>query len=170
MSHHGPKVPLEERIALCQEFAKEWAEYFNFFGDGFEGRKITAESEAQFFRTMTDLARKQFRLEYFLGEDLQSADKITALLSESVSLVHIHGMSEAQFSQFQLKWHVIYIALNKCLGRLIARRPVSKEAKRKLILAATIASRKSRMAKAAQAEPPPQQPQQAPPQNPQAPE
>jgi hypothetical protein len=155
---HGPKIPLEEKISLCQNYAKEWAEFFGYFGDGFEGRKITAEGEAQFFRCMTDLARKQFRMEYFLGDDLQVGDKISGILGEAVSLMNIHGMSEAQFAQFQLKWHVVYIAINKCLGRLIARRPVEKDAARKAILAATIAKRKSRMAKAAEAEPPPQTP------------
>jgi len=117
---------LEERIALCEEFTQLWAKFFNFFGDGFEGRKVTGEAEADFFRVMTDLARKQFRMAYFLGADLKSLDQITAILRTAVSLSNIQAMTESQFSKFQHDWHVLFIALNKCLGRLIAKRPPPK--------------------------------------------
>ena len=125
------KIPLDEKIALCEVFTKKWADFFNFFGDEFEGRKITGENEAQFFRAMTDLAREQFRLTYFLGGDLSVGEQITTILSEAVSLMHIHDMSEAQFASFQLKWHQVFIALNKCLGRLIERQSVTKATKAK---------------------------------------
>jgi uncharacterized protein YukE len=38
-------------------------------------------------------------------------------------------MSEAQFSKFQLAWHQVFIALNKCLGRLMQQLPEVEEKK-----------------------------------------
>jgi len=124
------KTPtLEEKIAICEDYTQQWGKFFNFFGDGFEGRKVTGETEAEFFRVMTDLARKEFRLIYFMEADFKSGDQITEILRSAVSLSNIQGMSEAQFSKFQYEWHVVFIALNKCLGRLIQQRPVPKAAR-----------------------------------------
>lgn len=123
------QITIEEKIALAQEYTRLWAQFFNYFGDGFEGRKITEEAEAQFFRTMTELARKEFRLSFYAGEKFKSAPAILGLLSQAVSLTNIHQMSESQFAKFQYDWHVIFIALNKCLGRLIQARPEPKDGK-----------------------------------------
>lgn len=122
-------IRLEEKIAVCQEYTQLWASYFNFFGDGFEGRKVTGEAEAQFFRIMTDLARKQFRLVHYIGDDLKNPEAILSILYTSVSLSNLQGMNEAQFSKFQHEWHIVFIALNKCLGRLMEKIPVPKPGK-----------------------------------------
>ena len=121
------QITIDEKIALAQEYAHLWARFFNFFGDGFENRKITEEGEAQFFRAMTELARKEFRLSCFAGDTFNVSAAILNLLSQAVSLTHIHEMSESQFAKFQFDWHVAFIALNKCLGRLMQLRPVPKE-------------------------------------------
>ena len=121
------QIGIEEKIALAQDYTRLWAQFFNFFGDGFEGRKITEEGEAQFFRTMTELARKEFRLTLFAGNTFKAGPAILGILSQAVSLTHIHEMSESQFAKFQYDWHVIFIALNKCLGRLLQQRPEPKE-------------------------------------------
>jgi hypothetical protein len=120
---------IEEKIALCKEYTQRWALFFNFFGDGFEGRKITAENEGKFFQCTTDLARREFRLSYFMAEDFTRGSEILDILSKAVSLNHIHEMSEAQFSKFQLAWHQVFIALNKCLGRLMQQLPEVEEKK-----------------------------------------
>ena len=120
------QITIDEKIALAEEYTRLWAQFFNFFGDGFEGRKITPEAESQFFRAMTELARKEFRLSIFVGEQFKLGPAILALLSQAVSLTHIHEMSESQFSKFQYDWHVVFIALNKCLGRLLQARPEPK--------------------------------------------
>ena len=119
---------LEQKIALCQDFTQRWAKFFNFFGDGFEGRKITADSEAQFFRLMTELARGEFRVSHTIGSEFTQGPDILTILSDAVSLTHIHEMGEGQFAQFQHAWHVVFIALNKTLGRLLQQRPEPKEA------------------------------------------
>jgi hypothetical protein len=99
-----------------------WHQFFDFFADGFHHRKITGESEGQFFRIMTELARGQYRLRFFLKDNCPGDDKMLQILSESVSLTTINEMSEAQFNKLQHSWHVVFIGLNKALGRLIQHR------------------------------------------------
>lgn len=125
------KLDLEAHIALCEGYCQLWARLFNFFADGFENRRITGEDEARFFGAVTEAARTEFRLAYFLGEGFPIGDKILGFLGECISLSHIHGMSEGEFAKFQHDWHVIFIALNKCLGRLMEKRPLPKDARRK---------------------------------------
>ncbi|HBF33873.1 TPA: hypothetical protein DDW35_04860 [Candidatus Sumerlaeota bacterium] len=108
----------EKQIAYCQEYARLWHQFFNFFADGFENRKITSESEIQFFQLMTELARRQYRLRFLLGSTCPADESILAILSEAVSLTNLQEMSEGQFDKFQYGWHVIFIELNKALGCL----------------------------------------------------
>jgi hypothetical protein len=122
-------IVLEEKIALCEDYTRQWGQFFNFFGDGLEGREVTREHEAQFFRLMTELARKQFALCYHLADELKGAEQIIAIVNSAVSMDNLQRMTEAQFSKFQHEWHVVFIALNKCLGRLLQKRPVPKPAK-----------------------------------------
>ena len=120
---------LEAKIALCQEFAQMWAEFFGFFADHFESRKISGDDESRFFKAMTTIARKTFRCSYLIGEGFPKSDGILKILSEAVSLTNLNNMSDAQFGKFQHSWHVVYIRLNKCLGRLIEQRPMPKKKK-----------------------------------------
>jgi hypothetical protein len=122
---------VDKKIKLCQEYTQMWAHFFNFFADGFESRKITPEAEAQFFQVMTDLARKQYRLRYFLQDDCPNDEKILNILGDGVSLANIHEMTEAQFNKMQHTWHVIFIALNKSLGRLMQKRALYVDEKDK---------------------------------------
>ena len=41
-------VTIDEKIAIAEEYTRLWAQFFNFFGDGFEGRKITPEGRSSF--------------------------------------------------------------------------------------------------------------------------
>ncbi len=124
-------IELDEKIALCQEYTQRWGQFFNFFGDRFEGRKITAKDEARFFHAMTELARKEFRFSFFMNSDFNDGEKILDILSRSVSLNNIHEMSESQMGKLQHDWHVLFIAMNKCLGRLMQRRPPENGKKKK---------------------------------------
>jgi hypothetical protein len=117
---------IEEKITLCEEYTQLWAKFFNFFADGFEDRKITGEGEAEFFRIMTELSRKQFRVTYFLGDDFKVGDQIIGVINSAVSLSNLQGLTEAQLGKFQHDWHVVFIGLNKSLGRLLEKRPAPK--------------------------------------------
>jgi hypothetical protein len=114
----------EKQIAYCQEYTRLWHQFFNFFADGFENRKVTPESEVQFFQLMTELARRQYRLRFLLGSACPSDENILAILSEAVSLSNLQEMSEGQFLKFQYGWHVIFIDLNKALGFLVRDRDI----------------------------------------------
>jgi hypothetical protein len=122
------RLTLDEKIALCEEYSELWSNFFNFFADGLEGKKITGDAEAQFFRIMTELARKEFALSYFMESDFTGGDKIITLLNQTVSLMNLQGISEAAFNKIQMDWHIIFISLRKCCGRLIQRRPVKTPA------------------------------------------
>jgi len=128
---------IEKRITLCQEFTQLWAEFFGFFSDNFEGRKITGEDEARFFRIMTTIARKMFYCAYTIQSGFPKSEDVLALLGETVSLTNLHNMSDAQFGKIQHQWHIIYIRLNKCLGRLVEQRPVPKAKKGEVAKAQT---------------------------------
>lgn len=121
------KIDIEEKIKVCQEFTQLWAQFFNLWGDGFEGRRVTSEDEAKAFQLMSTLARKLFRFDYMMEKEFTQAVTVQKVLASAVSLTRIHDMSESQFSKFQLDWHVAFIAMNKCLGRLNLRKPVDKK-------------------------------------------
>ncbi len=121
----SPKIPLEKKIALCQEYTQLWAKIFACFSDGFENRRITAEDEAQFFKLVTEAARREFRITYTLGKDFDLGDDILEFLGQAVSLSALHELGETDFNRLQHDWHVIFIALNKFLGRLLDQRPVT---------------------------------------------
>ncbi|MFW6303896.1 MAG: hypothetical protein ACOC2L_04675 [Candidatus Sumerlaeota bacterium] len=121
------KIDIEEKIKVCQEFTQLWAQFFNLWGDGFEGRRVTSEDEAKAFQLMSTLARKLFRFDYMMQKEFTQAGTVQKVLSDAVSLTKIHDMTESQFSKFQLDWHVAFISMNKCLGRLNQRKPVDKK-------------------------------------------
>ena len=123
------RITLDEKIVYCEETVELWAKFFDFFGDNFEDRKITADAEAEFFRAMTELARREYRFSYFMAEDFDGGQHILEILSEAVSLSNIYEMSEAQASKYHHAWHVVFIAMNKCLGRLMLRRPQKNSSK-----------------------------------------
>lgn len=124
------KLGLEEKITECQNYTQLWAQFFQFWGDRFEGRKITPENEGKFFSIMTSLAEKEFRFSYFMGDDFKKGEDVLDILSEAVSLNNVAEMSDAQFGKFQQEWHALFIAMNKCLGRLMQRRPQKKDKKK----------------------------------------
>ncbi|MCX7013550.1 MAG: hypothetical protein NTW86_13510 [Candidatus Sumerlaeota bacterium] len=119
---------LEKKIQLCKGYAALWREFFEkYFADSLQNAKITEEQEAAFFKTMTVLANRHFEFVSKMGEDLKGGDKLLSFLGEVVSLAHLQAMSEAEFSATQVRWHELFIELNKTLGRLLQRMPVTTE-------------------------------------------
>lgn len=112
----------DKQIAYCQEYTRLWQQFFTFFADGFENKKITPEAEGQFFQIMTELARKQYRLRYLLEDFCPADESFLSILGDAVSLSNLHEIPESQFQKIQLNWHIVFIELNKCLGRLIRQR------------------------------------------------
>ncbi len=124
-SKKGEPTVLEKKIMLCRGYAKLWSDFFQFFSDSLEGVTITDKQEAAFFKYMTVLSTRHFEFVTKMGEDLKAADSILVLLKDIGSLRNLQGMSEAEFSSTQVKWHEIFIHMNKALGRLIQKMPVT---------------------------------------------
>ena len=117
---------LHDRIELCKEYTRLWADFFKTFSEGLERKKIVPNEEAIFIQMVSLLAFKHYKITEMMGQHLPDPDGILDVLSEAVSLQHLKEISEAQFSKFQVNWHSEFIAMNKCLGKLIIELPPEK--------------------------------------------
>lgn len=124
-------LSVENRINVCNEYKTLWQEYFKFFSDGFEDKKILQTDEEAFFRIMNALAFHHYRFVELSGQFFKEGDGILKLLTETVSLQVLKQMSEAQFSKMQIDWHTIFLSMNKCLGKWIQQLPPPAEVKGK---------------------------------------
>lgn len=117
---------LDNRIAVVTKYKNLWQEYFRFFADGFDDRKITSQDEQSFFQIMNTLATNHFRFTEMAGEYFKSGGLIQDILTETVSLSVLKQMSEAQFGKLLIDWHTVFINMNKALGKLNMQRPQPK--------------------------------------------
>jgi hypothetical protein len=124
-SKKGEPTDLEKKIMLCRGYAKLWSDFFQYFSDSLEGVTITEQQEAAFFKYMTVLATRHFEFVTKMDKDLKVGEQILVLLRDIVSLHNLQEMSEAEFSSTQIRWHEIYIHMNKTLGRLIQKMPIT---------------------------------------------
>ena len=120
---------IENRLSTCREYKNLWQEYFQFFADGFEGKKIYDKDEQAFFQIMNVLAVNHFRFAELAGEYFKEAEGILKLLTDTVSLNVLKDMSEAQFSRLLIDWHTIFISMNKAIGKLMIQLPQTPPAK-----------------------------------------
>jgi len=72
---------------------------------------------------VTILATRHFEFVTKMGEDFHQADRLLDFLIEVVSLSNLQSMSEAEFSSVQVRWHELFIEMNKTLGRLLQQLP-----------------------------------------------
>ncbi|MGI8908740.1 MAG: hypothetical protein ACR2IE_19890 [Candidatus Sumerlaeaceae bacterium] len=137
----GPKqsqkqlTHLDNRLATCREYKNLWQEYFKFFADGFEDKKIYERDEQAFFQIMNVLAVNHYRFVELAGDYFKDGEAIVGVLAETVSLQHLKQMSEAQFSKLLIDWHTIFIAMNKAIGKLMMQVPVQQPGKGKAAVA-----------------------------------
>jgi hypothetical protein len=114
-----------------------WADYFKFFAESLEDKKITDRDEAQFEKVVSILALNHFKFTELMGDKLKDPEGILEVLTETVSLAQLKAMSEAQFSKLQVEWHTLFIEMNKCLGKLKTELPVNKKAPTQAMAKAT---------------------------------
>jgi hypothetical protein len=138
-----------ERIQLCKDYTTLWSDFFKIFADGLENKKIDPNEEKTFNQIVSLLAFKHYKFTEMMGKHLPDPDGILEVLCEAVNLHHLKELSEAQFSKLQVDWHTEFIALNKCLGKLIIELPVDKRTEARLKQKGAEDSRKT-------AQPPPQ--------------
>lgn len=117
----------EQRMAVLREYARLWQEYFKFFADRMEGKRITEAEENAFAQLMNVLALNQFRFVETAHPHFKDPDGILKVLTDTVSLSHIQQMSDAQYSKLQIDWHMIFIAMNKAIGKVMATMPPPPE-------------------------------------------
>ncbi len=119
---------IENRLSTCREYKNIWQQYFKFFADGFEDRKISDKDEQAFFQTMNVLGVNHYRFVELAGEYFKESEGIIVLLTDTVSLSTLKQMSDAQFSKLQIDWHTIFIAMNKAIGKLMMQLPAQARA------------------------------------------
>lgn len=121
---------IENRLNICREYTRLWQQYFQFFADGFEDKKIYEKDEQAFFQLMNVLALNHYRFVEMAGEFFKDGEGIIKVLTDTVSLQAIKNMSEAQFSKLQIDWHTLFISMNKAIGKLITLLPPTSESKK----------------------------------------
>jgi hypothetical protein len=122
---------LENRIQVCREYTKLWADYFKMFADSLEHRRIHENDEAAFQQIISLLALNHFKFTELMADKLKDPEDILEVLCESVSLSYLKMLSEAQFSKLQVDWHTLFLEMNKCLGKLQSELHIRQEKKRK---------------------------------------
>ena len=125
-------VKLEDKIELCKGYTKLWSDFFKTFADGLEHKKIFANEEKTFFQMVTLLALRHYKFTEMMGNKLPDPGGILEVLSDAVSMQHLKELSEAQFSKLQVNWHTQFIAMNKCLGKLLIELPTDKRTEHQL--------------------------------------
>jgi hypothetical protein len=128
MARKNPILTTENRINVCRDYTKLWAEFFKFFAEGLQDKKITEKDEVAFDRLISLLALNHFKFTELMGSRLKDPDAILDVLADAVSLSNLKAMSEAQSSKLQIDWHTLFIEMNKCLGKLNAELPAEKKA------------------------------------------
>lgn len=118
------------RLTVARQYSKLWQDYFKFFADGFDDRKIFDQDEQNFLMLMNVLAQNQFRFTEFTSPHFKDGDALVKLMCDTPSLTVMKGMSEAQFSKVLVDWHTLFISMNKAIGKLNQAHQVSLETKK----------------------------------------
>lgn len=123
-SKDSKREDIERRIAICQEYARLWEEFFKCFGTGdIQQRKILDADETRFQKLITEIARQQFRFSYFMGDKFGDGEKIIDILERAESLRAIQAMADANFSKLEVDWHQVFINMHRAVGRLMRELP-----------------------------------------------
>ena len=113
---------LEADIIALGEFIQLWVAFGDLLKQG--GEKLTSKDagkEQEFMKSKTLLARKYESIIGILESQYSPDNKISNILSQSVSLSNISD-SDIQSRKLENDWHVSYIFLNKRLGGLEGQR------------------------------------------------
>ena len=122
-------MAMENRLAVVREYTDLWRQYFTFFTEREEGRKVTDADEQAFFQVMNALAANQFKFTELAHGFFKDGEAVLKVMTDTVSLQQILAMSDAQFSKTQIDWHALFIAMNKAIGRMHAALPPPDEKK-----------------------------------------
>jgi len=113
---------LEADIIALGEFIQLWVAFGDLLKQG--GEKLASKDagkEQEFMESKSLLARKYESIIGILEGQYSPDNKISSILSQSVSLSNI-AASDMQSRKLENDWHVSYIFLNKRLGGLEGQR------------------------------------------------
>ena len=110
---------IESDIIALKEFVQLWVAFGDLLKQGREN--LDAEKEPEFMESKSLLARKYESISGILESKYSPDNKISSILSQSVSLSNI-AASDMQSRKLENDWHVSYIFLNKRLGGLEGKR------------------------------------------------
>ncbi len=106
---------VEADIVALKEFIQLWVAFGDLLKQDREN--LGTEKEQEFMESKSLLARKYESISGILESQYSPDNKISSILSQSVSLSNI-AASDMQSRKLENDWHVSYILLNKRLGGL----------------------------------------------------
>jgi hypothetical protein len=111
---------LEEKIRGVREFQDSFLTFFRLVKKAFKEAEVmpTREDEENFLRLKSNLARKHQILLESLGKDYISGERITPLLSATVTLRNTKTFHEEFYRKVEKQWHTVYLHLFETLGQL----------------------------------------------------
>lgn len=111
---------LEEKIRSLREFLDSFLLFFRMVKRSYKEADAipTREEEENFLRLKSNLARRHQILLESLGTDYISAERITPLLSATVTLRNTKTFHEEFYRKVEKQWHTVYLHLYETLGQL----------------------------------------------------
>lgn len=108
----------EERLNEIRQFLEVWIQFHKSYKRAYKGEEITSESEMDFLKMKSNLARRHQILMLSLEDDYLSGDSIRPILSQTVTLRQLSSIRPEHYEKIEKAWHNTYIHLNESLGRL----------------------------------------------------
>jgi len=124
---------LLERIKICNEYIRLWAEFFKPLSMELEDKVISPEEEKHFFRVIHALCFNHYKFMNAVGTLFKEGNDIIRLLSDIPSIELLKILSEAQLNKHQLDWHKIYLFMNKAEGKLINLIPLDSPIRKEVM-------------------------------------
>jgi len=110
----------EEKIRNVREFLDNFYAFFHMVKKVYKDAESipTREDEENFLKLKSHLARRHQILLESLGKDYISAERITPLLSSTVTLRNVKTYHEDFYRKVEKQWHTVYLHLYETLGQL----------------------------------------------------
>ncbi len=120
------KEEIEYRIQIIKQFLELWSRYDALFDSAFHDKDPHEESEAEFLKLKSNLARRHQYLMDYLGKEYQKPESITPYLSDTVTLQSMVNITFDFFKKLKLQWHATTLHLNEALGILATHLELEK--------------------------------------------
>lgn len=111
---------LEEKIRNLREFVDSFLTFFRLVKKAYTEPDTmpTREEEENFLRLKSSMARRHQILLESLAKDYISSERITPLLSATVTLRNTKTFHEEFYRKVEKQWHTVYLHLYETLGQL----------------------------------------------------